>query len=110
MLTYHRTEIVTLAIQNMRSIKTNSSCSSSFSFAVRASLQRIRALITVASQWKMESSSTTEFMFEFHPQMPVNKKISKAEALRPAELNLMRSAKYRHPSYWAPWVLVGDGS
>ena len=65
---------------------------------------------TVASQWKVESSSTTEFMLEFHRQMLANKKISKAEALRRASLKLMRSAKYRHPSYWAPWVLVGDGS
>ena len=65
---------------------------------------------TVASQWKVESSSTTEFMLEFHRQMLANKKISKAEALRRASLKLMRSTKYRHPSYWAPWVLVGDGS
>ena len=65
---------------------------------------------TIASQWKVESSSTTEFMLEFHRQMLGNKKISKAEALRRASLKLMKSAKYRHPSYWAPWVLVGDGS
>ena len=65
---------------------------------------------TVASQWKVESSSTTEFMLEFHRQMLANKKISKAEALRRASLKLMRSPKYRHPSYWAPWILVGDGS
>jgi CHAT domain-containing protein len=65
---------------------------------------------TVASQWKVESSSTTEFMLEFHRQLLANKKISKAEALRRASLKLMKSAKYRHPSYWAPWILVGDGS
>ena len=65
---------------------------------------------TVASQWKVESSSTTEFMLEFHRQMLANKKISKAEALRRASLKLMKSTKYRHPLYWAPWVLVGDGS
>jgi CHAT domain-containing protein len=65
---------------------------------------------TVASQWKVESSSTTEFMLEFHRQMLANKKTSKAEALRRASLKLMKTTKYRHPSYWAPWVLVGDGS
>lgn len=65
---------------------------------------------TVASQWKVESSSTTEFMLEFHRQMVSNKKITKAEALRRASLKLLKSSKYRHPSYWAPWILVGDGS
>ena len=65
---------------------------------------------TVASQWKVESSSTTEFMLEFHRQMLSNKKITKAEALRRASLKLLKSTKYRHPSYWAPWILVGDGS
>ena len=65
---------------------------------------------TVASQWKVESSSTTEFMLEFHRQMLAKKKVSKAEAMRRASLKLMKSSKYRHPLYWAPWVLVGDGS
>lgn len=65
---------------------------------------------TVASQWKVESTSTTEFMLEFHRQMLANKRISKAEALRRAALKLMRTPKYKHPSYWGAWVLVGDGS
>ena len=65
---------------------------------------------TVASQWKVESSSTTEFMLEFHRQMLGKQKISKAEALRRASLKLMKMPQYRHPSYWGAWVLVGDGS
>jgi len=65
---------------------------------------------TVATQWKVESSSATEMMLEFHRQLLAKRKVSKAEALRRASLKLLRSTKYRHPSYWAPWVLVGDGS
>lgn len=65
---------------------------------------------TVASQWKVESSSTTEFMLEFHRQMLGKQKISKAEALRRASLKLMKMPQYRHPSYWGAWVMVGDGS
>jgi CHAT domain-containing protein/tetratricopeptide (TPR) repeat protein len=64
---------------------------------------------TIASQWKVESSSTTELMLEFHRQL-LGGKVSKAEALRRAQLKLMRDPKYRHPSYWAAWVLVGDAS
>ncbi len=65
---------------------------------------------TVASQWKVESSSTTELMLEFHRQLLAKPRISKAEALRRASLKLMKIPKYRHPSYWAGFVLVGDGS
>ena len=64
---------------------------------------------TVASQWKVESTSTTELMLEFHRQL-LTGKVTKAEALRRASLTLMKSVKYRHPSYWAGWVLVGDGN
>ncbi len=65
---------------------------------------------TVASQWKVESSSTTELMLEFHRQLLSKKKVSKAEALRRASLKVMKMPKYRHPSYWAGFVIVGDAS
>ncbi len=64
---------------------------------------------TVTSQWKIESSSTTELMLEFHRQLLIGK-VSKAEALRRAELKLMKMPQYKHPSYWAGFVMVGDGS
>jgi CHAT domain-containing protein len=65
---------------------------------------------TVASQWKVESSSTTELMLEFHRQLLGKQKISKAEALRRASLKLMKMPKYRHPSFWAGFIIVGDAS
>jgi CHAT domain-containing protein len=64
---------------------------------------------TVASQWKVESSSTTELMLEFHRQLLAGKNISKAEALRRASLKLLNNPQYKHPSYWAAFVIVGDG-
>jgi len=30
--------------------------------------------------------------------------------LRRAQLKLMRNPKYKHPGYWAAWVIVGDAS
>ncbi len=64
---------------------------------------------TVASQWKVESSSTTELMLEFHRQLLTGRSISKAEALRRASLKLLKTPNFKHPSYWAAFVLVGDG-
>ena len=34
--------------------------------------------------------------------------ISKAEALRQAQLSLLRSSKYQHPFYWSAFILVGN--
>jgi CHAT domain-containing protein len=64
---------------------------------------------TVASQWSVTSASTTELMLEFHRQLLAGK-VSKAQALRRASLRLMKMPKFRHPLYWAGFVLVGDGS
>jgi CHAT domain-containing protein len=66
---------------------------------------------TVVSQWKVESASTRELMLGFHRQMrvPVETKVTKAEALRLAALKLMKNPATSHPFYWAGFVLVGDG-
>jgi len=64
----------------------------------------------VASQWKVDSASTTSLMIDFHRRLTTrNAKESKAEALRQAELGLLRSERYRHPFYWAGFVMIGDG-
>jgi CHAT domain-containing protein len=67
---------------------------------------------TVASQWKVESASTTELMLEFHRNLKAGTStspMSKARAMQQAYLKLLRSTKYSHPFYWAAFVVVGDG-
>jgi CHAT domain-containing protein len=69
---------------------------------------------TVASQWKVESASTTELMLEFHRNLRLRTDVggapmSKAKALQLASLKLLKSREYRHPFYWAGFVLIGDG-
>jgi CHAT domain-containing protein/tetratricopeptide (TPR) repeat protein len=70
---------------------------------------------TVVSQWSVESASTTELMVEFHQQLRARSsgqdaRASKAAALRNAALKLLRDSRYRHPFYWAGFILIGDGS
>ena len=69
---------------------------------------------TVVSQWKVESASTTELMLEFHRQLKSHMAnpagdFSAARALRGAALKLRRSNQYRHPFYWAGFVVTGKG-
>jgi CHAT domain-containing protein len=67
----------------------------------------------VVSQWSVEVNSTAELMVEFHKRLKPsfegrNSDMNKAGALRAAALKLMRNPRYRHPFYWAPFVVVGD--
>ncbi len=69
---------------------------------------------TVVSQWKVESASTTELMVEFHRQLKLQISnpsgyFSAARALREAALKLQRTSEYRHPFYWAGFVVAGKG-
>jgi CHAT domain-containing protein/tetratricopeptide (TPR) repeat protein len=66
------------------------------------------ASATLAGQWKVESSSTSDLMLEFYRGL--NNGLGKAEALQRAQLSLLHTEKYAHPFYWAGFVLVGDGS
>ncbi len=66
---------------------------------------------TVASQWKMNSTSTSQLMVNFYQALKLDERVNaekKAEALRTAELSLMKDARYRHPFYWAGFVMVGS--
>lgn len=70
---------------------------------------------TVASQWKVDAASTTLLMTNFHRLLSAQQsnggaRLNKAEALREAALTLMANSKYRHPFYWAGFVVVGDGN
>jgi CHAT domain-containing protein len=66
---------------------------------------------SVVSQWKVNSPSTAELMIEFHRGLrSTNRKtVTRAQALRGAALKLRGNPEYRHPFYWAAFVLVGDG-
>lgn len=69
---------------------------------------------SVLSQWKVDSTSATELMLEFHrrlkSQMSSNAdSFSAARALRESALKLLRSKQYRHPFYWAGFVVAGKG-
>ncbi|MES2393330.1 MAG: CHAT domain-containing tetratricopeptide repeat protein [Acidobacteriota bacterium] len=59
----------------------------------------------IASQWRVESSSTTELMIDFHRNL--QQQMGKAEALRRAELSVAHNPRYKHPFYWAGFVMLG---
>jgi len=69
---------------------------------------RAGARSTMASLWQIDDQSTAIFIGEFYRQL-ANSKVTKAEALRRAQMTLLKKyPNYSRPGYWAPYVLVGN--
>jgi CHAT domain-containing protein len=62
---------------------------------------------TLASLWSLDDESAALFMAQFYRQL-ATRKASKAEAVRQAQLALLKNRDFRHPRCWAPYVLVGN--
>ncbi len=67
--------------------------------------------LVVASLWPVDSQATTELMIEFHRLRRQNH-YSTAEALRGAQLHMLRQENTSHRSayYWASFSLIGGYS
>ena len=60
----------------------------------------------VASLWPVDSRATSELMIAFHTRRKLNNRKT-GEALHDAQLKLIQSEQFRHPLYWAPFIVVG---
>jgi CHAT domain-containing protein len=62
---------------------------------------------TIANLWSVNDESAAKFMVEFYHQL-AKSKVSKAEAVRLAQLKLLKEPRFDHPFYWSPFVLIGN--
>ena len=68
-----------------------------------------RALL--ASHWYVNSHAAVELVTGTFAETAQSPGIGRAEALRRAMASRIAAGGYRaHPSYWAPFVLVGEGA
>jgi len=70
-------------------------------------MQRTGSRAAIASLWAVKDDGTSVLMSEFYRAL--QKGSSKAEALRQAQIELINDSNYRHPLYWAPFILIGNG-
>lgn len=68
---------------------------------------RSGARSTIATLWAVKDESTALFMTEFYRELN-QAQLNKSEALRQAQLALVKSSQFQHPFYWAPFILVGN--
>jgi CHAT domain-containing protein len=63
----------------------------------------------VVTQWRVNSASTSQLMKNFYQALARQpNRGNKALALNEASVRLRNDARYRHPFYWAGFVLVGN--
>ena len=68
---------------------------------------RSGARSTLATLWAVQDQSTAEFMIAFYQNL-ARSGTTKAESIREAQLSLLQNPEYKHPFYWAPFVLIGN--
>lgn len=68
---------------------------------------RAGARSTLATLWLVDDRATAELMIQFYREL-TDTRISKAEALRRAQVALLKDQYYQHPRLWAPFILVGN--
>jgi CHAT domain-containing protein len=78
--------------------------------AVYSSLSRAFAKAgaptVVASLWSVNDTATRDMMTVFYKELAAGQ--PKAEAMRRAQLAVMHDARFTHPFFWAPFIVLGD--
>ncbi|MDZ8189620.1 MAG: CHAT domain-containing protein [Nostoc sp. ChiSLP02] len=62
---------------------------------------------TIATLWPVKDKAAEMLMTRFYDQLR-QPKITKAEALRQAQINLIRQTDFSDPFFWSAFVLVGN--
>lgn len=57
--------------------------------------------------WAVSDAATVELMTDFYQNLK-QPNMSKAEALRQAQLKVSTSAQFQHPFFWSPFILIGN--
>jgi CHAT domain-containing protein/tetratricopeptide (TPR) repeat protein len=68
---------------------------------------RAGARSTLASLWNVGDDSTAILVGKFYREL-ISSKVTKAEALRRAQVMLLGNPNYTRPNYWAAYVLIGN--
>jgi len=62
---------------------------------------------TMASLWNADDLGTAELMTRFYEKLATGQ-VTKAEALRLAQLELLQTEEFNHPYYWSAFILLGN--
>jgi len=73
----------------------------------QASKAIAESLLLLSKNQRNSPEYLSVLMGEFYTQLK-EPNITKAKAIRNAQVSLLKDPLYEHPYYWAPFVLVGN--
>ncbi len=62
----------------------------------------------LATLWFINDEASSRLVAEFYQQLQKDPSASKAVSLQRAQVTLIQDPAYRHPSYWAPFLLLNN--
>ena len=68
---------------------------------------RAGARSTIGSLWQISDEATAILMTDLYTKLS-DRHVTRAEAIRSAQMTLLKSQKYSHPYYWSPFILLGN--
>ncbi len=68
---------------------------------------KARAKSAIGTLWPVEDTAAEKVMQAFYADLRAGG-VGKAEALRRAQVKLLRESGYGHPFFWAPFIIVGN--
>jgi CHAT domain-containing protein len=61
----------------------------------------------LATLWFINDEATSELVADFYRQLNTGQQ-TKAQALQAAQVNMMTNTQFKHPSFWAPFLMIGN--
>lgn len=65
------------------------------------------ARCALASLWFIDDEATSMLITKFYEELKTPG-VSKAEAIRLAQMNLLGQERFSHPAFWSPFILIGN--
>ncbi len=62
----------------------------------------------LATLWFVNDQASTALVSDFYSAWNATPAVTKARALQAAQLKMLADRRYRHPCYWAPYLLIGN--
>jgi CHAT domain-containing protein len=62
----------------------------------------------MATLWFVSDEASSELVGRFYGELRDNPTLSRAESLQRAQLHVLQTDRFRHPYYWAPFLMIGN--
>jgi CHAT domain-containing protein len=100
---FHKTPIELLSLSACQTAEGNDRAPLGMSGAAI----KARAKSVLGTLWPVDDEAARQVMERMYTGI-AKSRLSKAEALRQAQLEVLKQPELKHPFYWAPFVLVGN--